>query len=289
MRSDAFSRCHPLVNFIFFAGAIGFGVVIRHPAYILLGALSAGIYLCLLLPRKGWRTALGLLPVVLFVAVINPLFNLEGEHLLFTLFGRPYTLEALLYGLAVGGIFAVMMLWFACCSAVLTSDKFICLFGSLIPALSLLLTMVLRLIPNLARKARQLLEARKSIGKGAGDTSSRKEKLLDGVNILSALTDWALEGSIVTADSMRARGYGSGKRTSFRLYRFTGRDGLLLAVMAALAAAVLLFGGMNAAYTPVFSADPPSLSLAAYGVFLGIPIILDGKEALTWHISRSKI
>ena len=289
MRSDAFSKCHPLVNFIFFVGAIGFGVVIQHPAYIAVGVLCAGCYACLLSPRKGWKTVLGLVPVVLFVAAINPLFNHAGEKVLFFLFGNPYTVEALVHGLAVGGIFAVMMLWFFCYSAVLTSDKFMCRFGSLSPALSLLLTMVLRLIPNLAGKARQLLGARKSIGKGAGDASSKKEKLSDGMNILSALTDWALEGSIVTADSMRARGYGSAKRTSFRIYRFTLRDLVLLAAIFGLAAAILILGGTNAAYTPAFSADTPTWGLAAYGLLLLIPILLDGKEALAWRISRSKI
>ena len=31
-RYDGFSDCHPAVNFLFFVGAIGFGVVIQHPA-----------------------------------------------------------------------------------------------------------------------------------------------------------------------------------------------------------------------------------------------------------------
>ena len=35
------------------------------------------------------------------------------------------------------------------------------------------------------------------------------------MSILGALTSWALEGSVVTADSMRSRGYGTSKRTSF--------------------------------------------------------------------------
>ena len=289
MRSDAFSRCHPAVNFIFFAGAIGFGVVIQHPAYILLGFLCAGAYACLLSPEKGLKTLLMLLPVVAFISLINPLFNHQGEHVLFTLFSNPWTLEAMVYGLAVGGIFAVMMLWFFCYSAVMTSDKFLCLFGSRIPALSLLLTMVLRMVPALTRKGRQFLHARRCLGKGAGEGSSFREKLTDGMGIVSAMTDWALEGSIVTADSMAARGYGSARRTSFRLYRFTRRDALLTAVMAALAVCVIAFGGTDAAYTPVFTADSPTWALAAYAAFLLIPMILNGKEALLWHISRSKI
>ena len=53
MGTDAFSKRHPLVNFLFFAGAIGFGVVIQHPAYIGCSILSAMLYLILLKGRKG--------------------------------------------------------------------------------------------------------------------------------------------------------------------------------------------------------------------------------------------
>ena len=41
MKYDAFSRYHPLVNFLYFAGAIGFGVVIQHPAYMLAAVLGS--------------------------------------------------------------------------------------------------------------------------------------------------------------------------------------------------------------------------------------------------------
>ena len=289
MNRDAFSRCHPLVNFLFFLGAIGFGVVIQHPAYIAASAAAGAGYYMLLRPRTGWKLVLGMLPVFLFVTAINPLFNLQGDHVLFLLFGRPYTLEALIYGMATAGIFVVMMLWFACYSIVLTSDKFICLFGSLIPALSLLLTMVLRMIPNLMRKAMQLLYSRRSIGKGAAKESSSREKLLDGMKLLSALTDWALEGSIVTGDSMRSRGYGSARRTSFRIYRLTGRDAALTAAIVMLAAGVILAGNFEATFVPAVSLASLGWGFGIYWVFLLIPMAMHVKEAIVWHISISRI
>lgn len=283
MTRDAFSKCHPLVNFIFFIGVIGFGVVIQHPAYIATGCLAGLVYYLLLSGRQGWKLPVGLLPVVLVVAGINPLFNLRGETVLFSLFGRPYTLEALLYGAAVGGVLLVMMLWFGCYNKVLTSDKFMCLFGSRIPALSLLLVMVLRMIPNLMNKARQILGARKSIGKGAGDTAGKKQQLLDGMTSVSALTDWALEGSIVTADSMRARGYGTAKRSSFQIYRFTGMDGLLLGIMVILAAATLLFGNTGVEFLPALSIPAPGWGLAAYCSFGLLPSALHIMDTLQWR------
>ena len=288
-KRDAFSQCHPLVNFLFFVGAIGFGVVIQHPAYIALGCLGAAAYYLLLIPGKAWKTVLSMVPVFIFVAAINPLFNHEGEYILFLAFGNPYTLEALCYGMAVAGILVVMLLWFCSYSLVLTSDKFICLFGSVIPSLSLLLTMVLRMIPSLARKAKMISGSRDAIGKGLAANAKNKEKLQNGAAVLSSLTDWALEGSVVTADSMRARGYGTARRTSFMIYRMTARDICLLGVMLLLAAATIFFGGFDATYTPALSIAPVTWGLAAYGLFLGLPIILNVKEAITWHISISRI
>ena len=296
MSMDAFSKRHPLVNFIFFLGAIGFGVVIQHPVYLAAGFLCGTTYYLLLNGRKGMKMLLGLLPLFLIMTAINPLFNTYGATVLFYVFGRPYTLEALYYGMAIAAVFVVMLIWFGCYNAVLTSDKFTSLFGNLIPALSLLLVMVLRMIPNLMRKARQFAGARKSIGKGSGDNATNKEKITDGMTILSALTDWALEGGVVTGDSMRSRGYGSAKRTSFVVYRMTGIDFSLLVIQCVLILAVLgtaLTGGTTATYTPDFYIAPVSgmhiLGLVAYCAYLSIPTVLHIKEAIQWHISRSKI
>ena len=296
MNSDAFSKRHPIVNFIFFLGAIGFGVMIQHPAYLIAGFVSSTLYYLMLTGRRGLKNLLWMGLFFAVMTALNPLFNIYGETRLFTVFGRPYTLEAFYYGAAIAGALVIMLIWFGCYNAVLTCDKFTCLFGDLIPALSLLLVMVLRMIPNLMRKARQFLGARKSIGKGGSDNASGREKVLDGMTIVSALTDWALEGSVVTGDAMRSRGYGSAKRSSFMVYRMTGIDFVLLASqfgLIALVAAVIITGGTAAEYTPSLSIAPVQgmhvPGFIAYCAYLLIPTILQIKETIQWHISRSKI
>ena len=213
--------------------------------------------------------------------------NHYGDHVLFLVFGKPYTLEALYNGMAVAAMFVAMLLWFGCYNIVMTGDKFTSLFGNLIPSLSLLLVMVLRMVPTLLRKARQIGGARRSIGKDTG------KSVRDTVAVMGALTDWALEGSIVTADSMRARGYGAAKRSSFMIYRMTARDFCLLAAQLVLAAAVIAFiaGGVTAAaYTPSLEIAPVSVpGLAVYAAYLLIPTALHFKEVLQWRILRSGI
>ena len=284
MKRDAFSAFHPAVNFIFFLGAIGCGVVIQHPAYLAAGCACSAAYYLLLRGRKGVGMVLGMVPLFVILSAVNPLFNHLGERVLFHVFGKPYTLEALYYGMAVASMFVCMMFWFGCYNAVMTSDKFTSLFGNLIPSLSLLLVMVFRMVPNLLRKTRQISGARRSVGKGG------EEKLAEGMTVLGALTDWALEGSIVTADSMRARGYGVAKRSSFMIYRMTARDWVLLAVEVLLPAVVMIGGGFSAAYTPAVQIAPLSAhGFAAYCAYLSIPTILYIKEVLQWHILRSGI
>ena len=290
--NDAFSKYHPAVNFIFFVGAIGMSVVVQHPAYLLSGIVTGVIYYLLLTGQKGLKTIMGLLPMFIILTVINPLLNTLGVTPLFYLGSRPYTLEALLYGAVTACMFVAMMLWFGCYNKVLTSDKFTCLFGNLIPSVSLLLVMVFRMVPNFIRKTQQIIGARKSIGKGISETAATKEKLRDGGTVLGALTSWALEGSVVTGDSMRARGYGTSKRSSFMIYRMTRADWVLLVIMLALlgiTVAAACFGQFAAEFVPATQLAPVSWGVAAYTCYLLIPTALHIKEAIQWHISRSKI
>ena len=288
--NDAFSRCHPAVNFLFFLGVILAAVLIQHPAYVLMGAVTGVIYYLLLNGSKGVKFVLLLLPLFVFVAAINPLFNTDGQRVLCHIFGRPYTYEALLYGASLSGMILVMLLWFGCYNKVLTGDKFTSLFGNLIPAISLLLVMVFRMVPNFIRRTKQIAGARKSIGKG--DNGTAKEKLVSGLTVLGAMTAWALEGSVVTGDSMRARGYGTAKRSSFMIYRMTLADWLLLAAMALLLGLTVVaaaLGQMAAAFTPVMKISPVSWGLIPYTLYLLIPVFYHWKEAAQWYISRSKI
>lgn len=286
MKRDAFSCLHPAVNFIFFIGALGFGVVIQHPAFLIAGILAAASYYILLKGINGAKGMFAILPLMILVTALNPLINRNGQTVLFHVFGAPYTLEALVYGGVLSGMFLTMILWFGCYSAVMTGDKFTSLFGNLIPSLSLLLVMIFRMVPNLIRKGKQITGARESIGKEMSGAA-------EAMTVLGCLTTWALEGSIVTADSMRSRGYGTAKRTSFMIYHMTARDWALLGIMVLLAAimiAVMASGKTTATFTPEWYIAPISVGgLCVYCAYLLIPTLLHIEEALIWHISRSRI
>ena len=296
MKQDAFSKLHPAVNLLFFIGAICFGVLLQHPVYLLAGIFASGVYYLFLNGRKGIKNILLMIPLFIFVTLFNPIVNTRGVTVLFTYLDRPYTLEALVYGIAVAATFVLMLLWFGCYGKVLTGDKFTCLFGNLAPSLSLLLVMVFRMIPNLIQKAKQIIGVRNSIGKGTAEKSSIKDKLNSGMTVIGVLTSWALEGSITTSDSMRSRGYSTSKRTSFMIYRMTATDWISVFFMLILLGVVIFFaanGGMNAEFLPERNITPikgiNAIGFIAYLGYLMIPTLLHIKEVAQWKISESKI
>lgn len=54
--------------------------------------------------------------------------------------------------------------WFSCCNVVMTSDKFVYLFGKLIPALSLILSMTLRFVPRFTAQIKVVTQAQRCVG-----------------------------------------------------------------------------------------------------------------------------
>ena len=293
--SDSFSRCHPAVNFAFFTCAIGCAMFLTHPVLLGLTFCCAMVYSIYLNRGKAVRFNLFvMLPVMLVVAIFNPLFSHEGVTILFYLRNNPITLESILYGLAMGAMFGAVMLWFSCYNAIMTSDKFIYLFGRVIPALSLIFSMVLRFVPKFKAQLKRISAGQACMGRDV-KSGSLLERAKHGIRILSILVTWALENAVETADSMRSRGYGLKGRTSFSNFRLDRRDKSLLAIMAGLAAAFvwgMCIGEGKMRYFPSLGMKTPGLSGAltylAYGAFLLLPAGIDLWEDLQWRRTRSK-
>ena len=167
-KKDTFSTFHPVINFTFYIGAFLLGMMLIHPVFLAVSAITAAAFYITVKGRKAKSFLFGMIPLFLMLSFINPLFNTYGDRVLFTWWnGRPYTLEALAYGTSLAAMVVTILLWFASYSFVMTSDKFLYLFGKAAPSVSLVLTMILRLLPNYEKKIAQIGNARKSIGMSA--------------------------------------------------------------------------------------------------------------------------
>ena len=294
---NEFKTYHPIVNFVYFAFVIGFSCVFMHPICLVISLLSGFTYSVMLKGRKAIKTNLiYMLPTLTFAAFINPAFNHEGITIISYLpSGNPLTLESVVYGLAAAIMIVSVICWFSCYTEIMTSDKFIYLFGRIIPSLSLILSMTLRFVPKFSAQLKVITNAQRCIGRDVSN-GSVIQRAKHGLLILSIMTTWALENAIETADSMKSRGYGHSGRTAFSIFTFDKRDKkalLCIVILGIYTLAGKLVGGMYFRYFP--SLQTGNFSMYGLSVFIAYfalcicPIIIEVYEVRKWKVIKSKI
>lgn len=267
-----------------------------HPLSLAISLIGALSYSILLNGRKAILFNLAyLLPLLFVLAAFNPLFNHAGATILFYLpNGNPVTKESIVYGVAAACMYVTVIVWFSCFNKVMTSDKFIFLFGKLMPALSLILSMTLRFVPRYRHQLSVISQAQRCIGRDVTQ-GNVIQKARSGLRMLSILTTWAFENAIETADSMKARGYGLPRRTSFSIYRFDRRDVIVLTILTALATVVLAgaaWGSNSIRFFPSIAVKGYSpfgaAAYVAYFVVCLLPVMLQVMEEVKWRFIESK-
>lgn len=294
---DAFSNYHPFVNFFYFGLVFGFTMFFMHPVCLLISLFCAVCYHICLNGRKSVRFLLRYaVTIMLLTAVINPAFNHQGSVILCYLpTENPLTLESILYGIAASVMLVSVLLWFSCYTAVMTSDKFVYLFGRIIPAMSLVLSMTLRFVPKFKAQLKTVKEAQTGMGRDSANGSLWK-RFRSAVTCFSIMVTWSLENAIETADSMKSRGYGLKGRTAFSIYTLTDRDKDALFWLAFCGIYLLsgsLSGGLFWRYFPSIRGvltEPLTVSFQiVYFALCITPIVLDGREERQWRSLQSKI
>ena len=293
---DSFFGFHPIVNLLYFVSIIGFSMVFMHPVFLGISFISSAIYGIYLYGKKSLMAMLFLLPMLLITAGLNPLFNHAGATIIgFLPNGNPITLESTLFGIGSSVMLVTVIIWFACLNAVLTSDKIVYLFGRIIPALALILSMSLRFVPRFIEQIKIIANAQYGIGRDIR-SGSIFSKAKNGIKILSIVITWALENSIETADSMSGRGYGLKGRTAFSIFKFDKRDGyaflyILFCIIVVITGAVS--GVYRFRYFPTIQGEwtggATIFIFITYFTLAMMPIAINLKEDFVWRRLESKI
>lgn len=289
-----FCDCHPAVILIYYTPAVGLTLCTMQPLFLVL-LFMLGFWNATMLcgARKAVKNAGLYLAVTLIVACCNAVFGATGLTLWFYVFDHPVTQEGFFYGVCSGLMLTGVLQWFSGYRQAMTNDKFLRLFGRVLPSTALLLSMVFRALPETIGRGAQI-EAAQSALLG-GQKQTRRVRFRSGVRLASILMSWSMESSIETADSMHGRGYGERKRSSFVHERLSGRDlafTLILSVFAVGIAIVLLLPAGSYSFFPFLSPVIPTewtlwAAMAAVLLLLLFPQILEGREALLWKRSRS--
>ncbi len=293
-RENAFSRLHPAVLMTFFLSELLLTVFLPHPV-LQAEALVGGLLFCLLLWGGEFLRELGFyLPLFVLVALTNPLFSHNGVTPLFFLNGNPVTWEALLYGIFLAVSVTGVLFWCKAYSRVMTSDKFLYLFGKVAPRLSLVLSVALRFLPAYLAQSKRVERAQKGVGLYAGESFT--DRIKNRLRVFVAMVSWSTENAMEVSASMKGRGYGKKGRTNFSLFKFTSADGVFLALILSLTALTLCgaaAGMKNFAFYPrVSRVELSPVSFAAclsFGLQSLLPALWEGKERILWKYYVSKI
>lgn len=285
----SFSEYHPLVSFLYFTIIIIFSMLFMHPIFVGISLISAVVYSIILNGKRAIKLNLFFgLPMFIFIALANPIFTHRGATLLCYLRGNPITLESIMYGIVSGAMMLSVVMWFSCYNEIVTSDKIIYIFGRIIPSIALMISMTLRLIPKFIRQTKVIAAAQRTVGLDYG-SGTLKMRLKSCMRILSILVTWALEDGVQTADSMKARGYGFKKRTTFSIFIFTKRDGIILAFVTIVSLICFTGYGLGLGtlsfYPRVAKINFSFQAIVMYIAFLVIntlPIFLEIQEEIKW-------
>lgn len=274
-----FERCHPAVNFIYFAAVFVGMITFQHPVFLAISFLCAFAYS---IKRNGIKALvfnLCLLPLILAFGLYYSSYTHFGMTVLKqNMIGNNMTLESLIYGFVLGVIGVGCCIWFSCVFSVFTTDKVVYLFGKVSPRLSLFLAISLRMIPRIKKEAKRINMAQQGIGKGANQ-GELWQRVRNCVRIFSMLLTWTIDSLTIASESMRSRGSSLRGRKAFSIYRFDNRDrayviGLFLCLTLTMMA--VLLGQTDMVYDPrILWVTVNPVFCIAYGILCLMPLMLE--------------
>lgn len=285
LMKDRFSKFHPSVHTAFFMLVFVFVLSINNPVYSAVSFVTALLYSARLKGRVISSIKFSV-AILFFVSIFNMLFAHYGVTELFTIKDTRFTLEALFYGFNQGLVLCSVMLWFGAFSRIMDSERVVYILR-FAPKIALIFSMILGFIPRFTKKLEDIRDAQLGLNGG----TPPKRKMRQALDNFSALVSYSLESSIITADSMTARGYNprAVRKGRYKIYMSD-----IVILLCILLFAVLIFvqkgmGNISFVFDPMIYSESFSVSaLIAFVVFQLMPIIIDLWEDVLWKLSNAK-
>lgn len=286
---NGFRGYHPYVIFFYYM-CTGFLVMyVTHPLF-----LAAALFILIgvnVSHDRGVALRKWAIPLVimsLVFVVLNPFLVSRGTHILFYFRGKQVTLEALIYGATTATSLVSILVMFVSFNLILNGNKFLYIFSKVLPRTAFLLMLAIRFVPLLKRRFDEIAAVQRVRGTTM-TVGGLRERARNGMHMIQILLTWSLEEAVQTADSMKSRGYGSGKKSSYIAYRMEKRDWIWLLTMGILL--IVCIGGGILGYGKIII-YPALGTLHLYPldwilfvcmtVLLSFPLLVEGREWLRW-------
>jgi energy-coupling factor transport system permease protein len=229
---------HPLAWCAWATAALAAALIDRNPY---LQALLLLVVINVFVPYRGarrltsWKFGLALAVVpVLFSAALSRF----GRHLLFTLppipiIGGRWTLEAVAFGASTGLALLLTIAVFGVVQTTVRSADLVAILPRPLYRAGTTVALALAFAPKTVASFQSIREARRLRGQRAGWRSAPE--------LLLPLLLTALEHALQYGESLDARGFGSGRRSRYRPFRWTVPDLLVVIASVTAIAAMAVF------------------------------------------------
>ncbi|WP_297899771.1 energy-coupling factor transporter transmembrane component T [Methanobrevibacter sp.] len=293
--------------------------------YYLISLLIFIIVLIYLQGKKGEiaTTLKYFIPMSLIIIILNPLFSNVGTTKIYIFSNYFITLESLVYGLLMAFSLLIILLLFLSFNEYVDYQKILYLSSNHFPTVSMIGVMAMRFIPllnyrlgevnkifnfnydNLALNDTNNYDRINSCNNNTNMYNNghnkiiRNRKIRNKINkvskmgsMLAIVISWSLEESMLTAKSMRARGYGITKRTSYLKYNINKIDIILILIIigsSIISLIGLYYGFGNLKIYPTLNKSSFQFPLNIYYIIflmlLSPFIILELIERIRWNFN----
>lgn len=300
-KDNFFQSLHPITLLAYiFVIAIG-TIIVSNP--IILAGILVTVVLALVSAQSfnSWARSLKVyLYMVVTLMAINILINNMGETVLWAgpmipIFGRiTISLETITFGLVMGLRLLIIFSAFILYNRVMDPDKALAIFSKAFPRSALLVALTAKTIPYMGQQLQRVAEIQQCRGVQY-QTGRYADRIKNRLPLIKVLLLSSLEDSFNLGESIQARAYGSGPRSSYYTLTFNIRDYMVLLFI--MASFTILIWAMVKGLTvmefypklgSILTSNEHLLMICLIVFFLFLPVIMAwGWEK--WHCLRLKI
>lgn len=246
---------HPITMLVYFMAVIVPTMFFADLKSLAVSGVAAVFFAAVVYRKNPAKDILFILVCAAVMGIVNALTVSNGEKVIIFINDRAITLESFLYGIKSGIMLAVSIIWFKIFSYYMTSERIRAIFYHM-PKTGLLISMVMRLVPEYVQRYKKVAALNKN---------SSKQGI---VNNMSAVFSWAVESSAEKAQIIKMRDYGK-EKNRYSPYSFKKKDAVVTVMITVLAAGYVFV-------------DEYKMILWICGIFL--PLFYTLKERAKWKL-----
>ncbi|MCC7557223.1 MAG: energy-coupling factor transporter transmembrane protein EcfT [Methanobacteriaceae archaeon] len=285
---------HPAVYIIYYLVLIIFAFLFNNPYYLISLLVCVSVLIILQGISSEFKNLIRFfIPMSLLIIILNPLVSHVGVTKIYIMGNYFITLEAVTYGILMSLSLLIILLLFTSYSNAVSYQEMLYIFSKKFPNISMIIIMALRFIPLLnfrLSEVNKVFQFDQKHSNNEKKDEGKIDKLKNTAKMLAVVVSWSLEESMLTANSMKARGYGITQRTSYLSFKFRKIDYyfmVIVLVSALVCIAGLLQGqGRIEIYPQLnfsFSENIFNMYYFSFLILLLPLIYLEFKERSVWH------